>query len=157
VYAPRRNLDRSTPVNAAFDYRALAASADYLLASSYSESWITPGPVVSDGGYLSLLLYCEQISKRRIAPTLGALYQEWPARISRPTIGYTDEMGRMRPRRDVHTDRGETTFSYGLSHVVYYESPESLRSRVTTARSRGFHALSLFLLGHEPASFWDVV
>jgi spore germination protein YaaH len=157
VYATRRNQERSTPRNAAFDYRALAASADYLLASSYSESWIIPGPVVSDGGYLSLLLYCGKISKRRIAPTLGALYQDWPARISEPKVGYTDEMGRLRPRRGVHTDRGETTFRYRLSHTVWYESPESLQSRINTARSLGFQALSLFLLGHEPASFWDAV
>ena len=74
VYAVRRTATDVDDGAAAYDWAALARSADLVLASGYNEhSAVTsPGPVTTGAGFAAVAQYAAATSKGKIAPAMGA-------------------------------------------------------------------------------------
>jgi spore germination protein YaaH len=157
LYLPRRTRGAVTSWAAPYDYASLARACDYVLVGSYSESWASPGPVVSTEGFASLLDYLGGISKLKAAPTIGTLYEDWAPGARSPKVGLSDTVDSLGPRTVLQTRGGEEMFRYGDGHVVWYETPDGLADRVRAARRAGFRAVALFVLGHEPLFFWAAI
>jgi hypothetical protein len=141
----------------AYDWRALAASADLLLASGYNEHWSAsaPGPTMTSGGFAAttrraLVL----VGPRRAVPVLGAFGYRWTPGAPGRLISSTDA-GALRVRTGALTlfRDGSARFRLGADTVVY-ETAAGLRARAREARAAGAHWIGLFSLGREPARFW---
>jgi spore germination protein YaaH len=154
IYLPRRTGARALRWASAYDYPAIARAADHVLVSSYSENWETAGPVVSTTGYASLLRYLGSISKASMSPTIGTLYHAWSPGAHKPTVGLSDAVGRFAGRVHLASRGGEVGFVDRGGTVVWYETPQGIAARMAAARAAGFQSVGLFILGHEPLSFW---
>ena len=155
IYLPRRTATTVTSWAAPYDYPAIAAACDHVLVGSYSESWEHPGPVVTDAGYRDLLDYLAGISPTKLSPTIGTLSERWPPGAGKPVVGLSDEVGAFPGRVRVGAAGGEDGFSDRGGDTVWYETPQALVARVKAAREAGFSTVGLFILGHEPLSFWS--
>jgi hypothetical protein len=155
VYVPRRTDARGSTWSAAYQWGALADASDVLLASSYSESWEAPGPVVTTSGFSDLLSWATRFGPERIAPVLGAVGQRWAAGSSTPTIVPAAAAAAQASVLGVDSQRdGEASYVDGGA-VTWFETADGLRQRRAAAAQAGFGWVALFLLGWEPASFWD--
>lgn len=154
IYVPRR-ISTSSPSDwtAAFNYSALVRSSDLLLVSSYSESWDAPGPVVTTKGLSLLLDFVHKISPTKIAPTLGAIGQEWTKGNRYPIILSTRQSQAQSVGKTLLHSGGETGYAWG-DHTVWFESTSSLIDRLKAVKNRNFTWVALFLLGGEEDRFW---
>jgi hypothetical protein len=155
VYVPRRTGAKASAWSAAYQWGALSDAADLLLASSYSESWETPGPIVTSAGFDALLDFAAAYGTDRVAPVLPAFAQRWAPGAAAPDIlpaavaaARGDQVG-LATQRD-----GEASYLDGGA-VTWFETGEGLAQRRQTAGQAGFSWVALFLLGWEPASFWE--
>jgi spore germination protein len=142
---------------AAYDWRALAASADLVLVSGYNEHWSgsRPGPTMTSGGFASTTRRALALAgPRRAVPVLGAFGYRWAPGVPGRLISSTDA-GALRVRTGgppVVRD-GSARFRLGADTVVY-ETVAGLRARAREARAAGARWIGLFSLGREPARFW---
>jgi hypothetical protein len=144
VYVPR--------TGAAYDWAALARSADLVLCSGYNEHWAgsAPGPITTTDGFRSVAARAARIGG---VPLAGAFGYRWGARGGE--LIATVDAERLRRRlgaRGAHAD-GSVRFRAGRDTVVY-ESAAGLRARVVAARAAGARWIGLFSLGREPLRFW---
>ena len=86
VYVPRRTGAKASAWSAAYQWGALADASDLLLASSYSESWEAPGPVITTDGFSALLDWAARYGTDRVAPVLPAFAQRWAPGSTAPDI-----------------------------------------------------------------------
>jgi spore germination protein YaaH len=154
VYVPRRT---GSDGDQDYDWRSLARSADLLIASGYNEHSTSspPGPVVTTAGFGHVLDYAAAISRRSIAPAIGAFGYAWPAGGGPgQLISTTDaEALRSQSRAAVRSVGGDTMFRAG-GRVVFYQDIAMLDALAHLARGRGMRWLALFSLGREPDVFW---
>lgn len=155
VYVPRRTAERVTRSSAAYDWGALARSADLVLASGYNEhaAATAPGPVTTARGFRELLRYARRFSRSRVVPTLGAFGYSWPAgrRAGGGRLIPSYEADRARLEAPGGSRRVGGARTYELDgRVVWYETREGLAERARAARRAGFRWLALFSLGREP-------
>jgi hypothetical protein len=142
---------------AAYDWRALAASADLLLASGYNEHWSGsgPGPTMTSGGFAATTQRALALAgPRRAVPVLGAFGYRWAPGAPGRLISSTDA-GALRVRTGAHARLrdGSARFRLGADTVVY-ETAAGLRAGARAARAAGARWIGLFSLGREPARFW---
>jgi spore germination protein len=80
VYAPRRTDAPPVDSAAGYDWGRLSRLADLLLVSGYNEHYAggEPGPVATGPGFDDVVGYASSISRRRVAPILGAFGYAWP-------------------------------------------------------------------------------
>lgn len=155
VYLPRRTADRVTRSGAAYDWGALARSADLVLASGYNEhaAATVPGPITTSRGFRELLRYARSFSRSRVVPTLGAFGYSWPARAraggGRLIPSYEADRARLEAPGGSRRVGGARTYELD-GRVVWYETREGLAERARAARRAGFRWLGLFSLGREP-------
>lgn len=155
VYVPRRGAGRVTRSTAAYDWSALARSADLVLASGYNEhsAFARPGPVTTARGFRDVLRYAGRVSRSRVAPTVGAFGYSWPLVGGGPgRIVPSHEAERLRldaPRGSRRVGGARTYVSGGRE--VWYETRAGLAERSRAARRAGFRWIGLFSLGREPA------
>ncbi len=153
VYVPRP----FTRFGAAYDWPALAAAADLVLASGYNEHapGSRPGPVATAGGFATVLEHAAAVSRTRVAPTLGAFGYRWPRGGGRGKLVSTTTAGRLRRQCRLRGARKDGAVRFTCrGGVVVYESQSGLVARALAARRAGFRWLALFSLGREPAGFW---
>jgi hypothetical protein len=142
---------------AAYDWRALAASADLLLASGYNEHWSAsaPGPTMTSAGFAATTRRALALAgPRHAVPVLGAFGYRWAPGAPGRLIASTDA-GALRVRNGARTlfRDGSARFRVGADTVVY-ETAAGLRARAVEARAAGARWIGLFSLGREPARFW---
>jgi spore germination protein len=154
VYVPRPGGGEG----ASYDWRAIAADADLLLASGYNEHWAggRPGPVTTPDGFATVAERALRLAGAgKAVPTLGAFGYRWPRGRHGQLISTADAQ-RLRQRsgaRYVRTD-GAERFRAGTDTIVY-ETAAGLLARARAARAAGARWIGLFSLGREPAHFWD--
>ncbi|MDX6729561.1 MAG: hypothetical protein QOK49_4366 [Baekduia sp.] len=153
VYVPRPGPGGA----AAYDWAALAHSADLVLTAGYNEHWSggAPGPTTTTAGFARVVDRGLALAgPRKAVPLLGAFGYRWPARGSGRLIS-TVEADRLRRTQGVHgrTADGSVRFRAGGDTVVY-ETVAGLRARAAAARAAGATWIGLFSLGREPARFW---
>ena len=156
VYVPRRTSARPGYTAAPYGWASLSRTADLVLASGYNEHYAgsPPGPITTTAGFAAMLAYAGTVSRRNVAPTLGAFGYEWP---------YTGGPGRLIPATAAESDPlaaltgvysdGEVNY-LTTSGVVWSETAAGLLARASMAGDAGFRWLGLFSLGREPRSFW---
>jgi spore germination protein len=158
VYAPRRTAVPPTRFAAAYDWPRLVRTADLLLASMYNEHnrHGAPGPVTTTAGAGAVLRYASGISRRRIAPVLGAFGYRWPLAGGAATLVSSADASVLgaAPGTVVTPTDGEATFEAGGARV-WFETTAGLLSRARQARQAGMRWLALFSLGREPAGTVD--
>ena len=155
VYVVRRTATAASSRAQAYDWAALAASADLVLASSYSEHWETPGPLVTAKGFATFLTYVRAISRTKIAPILGAFGYSWTKGTSAPApIAASDAAAQGALVGEKTADGGNVaTYAWG-DHVVWYPTTRGLVAEAEGVRDAGVSWLALFSLGREKPQFW---
>jgi spore germination protein YaaH len=149
VYVPRPGPGEG----ASYDWRAIAASADLLLASGYNEHWSgsRPGPVTTTAGFAAVTDRALRLAgPRRAVPVLGAFGYRWP-RSGPAQLISTADAERLPGARSAAD--GVARVRAGADTIVY-ETAAGLRARARAARAAGARWIGLFSLGREPARFW---
>lgn len=155
VYAPRPTGVGSS---LAYDWHALARSADLLLVSTYNEHGPSgpPGPLDSSTGFASVLARGAEISRERVVPIVGAIGYAWPRSGRRALMLSVVEALRWRKRcratPRVAADGGSSYACRG--RTVHHPTTRGLRARARSVGVAGFRWLALFSLGREPLGFW---
>lgn len=169
VYTVRRTAGRPLRSAAAYDHRALARSADLLLASAYGEHSPSsaPGPLTTRPGLTRVLDYasqgdrplgrgCTPQSHGAGAASQGACPLGWWAPVL-GGFGVAWPLFGGGPGRVVSTDG----LPDGTDHVVrdgeviWYGTGAALRAQRDTVWLAGLRWVALFSLGREPAGFWN--
>jgi spore germination protein len=142
VYVPR--------TGAAYNWRALARTADLVLASGYNEHWGggPPGPITTSRGFAAV---ARRSARAGAVPLIGAFGYRWPEGELIATVD-AERLRRRLGKEGVHAD-GSVRFRAGDDTIVY-ESAAGMRARVDAARAAGARWVGLFSLGREPARFW---
>jgi spore germination protein YaaH len=149
VYVPR--------AGGAYDWKAIAAHADLLLASGYNEHWSgsPPGPTTTTKGFADVRdRALAAAGPGKAVPLLGAFGYRWaPGRAGR-LIGSADAAAlRRRTGAGGQVSDGSERFRVG-SDTVVYETTAGLRARAAAARAAGARWIGLFSLGREEREFW---
>lgn len=164
VHADRRRLavyvPRPTDVGSslAYDLEALASAADLVVVSTYNEHarGSSPGPLDSIDGFGHVLRRAAAVSRRRVAPILGAIGYSWPATGGGGALLSSVDGSRRRAHCRSGGRIADGTASFAChGQVVYYATGAGLRARARTVGAAGFRWMALFSLGREPRSFWD--
>src|ERR1039458_86120 len=139
-YVDRRSSNaNATEANGAYNYDAISNSADLMLPSSYSESWATPGPVVTTGGFANLLSYSSSFNTAHIAPMLGAIGQAWAPGSSEPSTIWSDLAATEQAEYGAQSESGgEASYEEPGGTVVWYENDVSLRQRLQAISASGY-------------------
>jgi spore germination protein len=149
VYVPR--------TGGAYDWKAIAARADLLLAAGYNEHWSLspPGPVTTSKGFADVRdRALDAAGAGKAVPLLGAFGYRWAPGRPGTLIGSADaELLRRRTGARGQVSDGSERFRVGADTVVY-ETVAGLRARAAAAREAGAQWIGLFSLGREPRRFW---
>ena len=149
VYVPR--------TGGAYDWKAIAAHADLLLASGYNEHWSgsAPGPTTTTKGFADLRdRALAAAGPGKSVPLLGAFGYRWAPGRPGTLIGSADAaaLRRQTGARGQVSD-GWERFRVGADTVIY-ETTSGLRARAAAAREAGGRWIGLFSLGREERGFW---
>jgi spore germination protein YaaH len=149
VYVPR--------TGGAYDWKAIAAHADLLLASGYNEHWSgsAPGPTTTSTGFADVRdRALAAAGPRKAVPLLGAFGYRWAPGQRGKLIGSADAAAlRRRIGARGQPSDGSERFRSGPGTVVY-ETTAGLRARAAAARKGGARWIGLFSLGREERGFW---
>lgn len=154
VYAVRRTATEVGDSAAAYDWPALAGSADLVLASGYNEhsATSTPGPVSTQAGFDELARYAAATSRAKIVPTIGAIGYQWSGGEGR-MLSSADAERRWPVGAEVGSADGRSQVTGSVR--TFFESAEDLWAREQAARRAGAQWIGLFSLGREPERFWE--
>jgi hypothetical protein len=152
VYAVRRTATDVDDGAAAYDWAALARSADLVLASGYNEHSATtpPGPITTQAGFDALAGYAAATSTAKVAPAMGAFGYRWSGAGARMLSSAEAER-----RSPVRAEVGSADGRSAASGSTYFESAEDLWARERAASRAGAKWIALFTLGREPERFWE--
>ena len=154
IYAVRRTATEVDDGAAAYDWAALAAAADLVLASGYNEhaATTTPGPVTTRAGFADLAAYAAATSRTKVAPVMGAFGYTWTG--GGATMLSSANAERRWPVR-AETGSADGRSVAAGSARTFFESAEDLWAREREARRAGARWIGLFTLGREPDRFWE--
>jgi outer membrane protein OmpA-like peptidoglycan-associated protein len=154
VYAVRRTATDVDDSGAAYDWPALARSADLVLASGYNEhsAVTTPGPVSTRAGFAALASYAAATSRTKVVPTMGAFGYQWTGSGAR-MLSSAEAERRWPVAAEVGSADGRAEIAGATT--TYFESAEDLWAREQEARRAGARWIGLFTLGREPERFWE--
>jgi len=154
VYAVRRTATDVPDGAAAYDWPALARSADLVLASGYNEHSATsaPGPVTTQAGFAAVAQYAAATSRTKVAPAMGAFGYGWAGGGARMISSADAERRWPVPAEPGSADGRRAP---GAAAPTWYESAEDLWARERAAAQAGARWIGLFTLGREPARYWE--
>lgn len=159
----------STSVNGAYDYAALAASANYLVIMAYDHHYngSPPGPVAPYGWVQTNVDQAlKVVPSRKLVLAIGMYGYDWiathttmsAATVSDAAAEILAKAHGVKPR--YVADISQNTFKYtanGVPHVVWYMGDRSAKARVALAESGHLAGVALWQLGDENARFWSVM
>ncbi len=149
-----------------YDFAALARAADFLSFMTYDEhNGVTPPGPVSGTPWMREAL---EFSMQGVPPekaTLGlpTYYHDWTGVGRLTSSSYTDAMTLAQdhgvtPAFDATEE--EMHFGYdarGVHHELWIQSPDTLRRKLLLMYEYGMKGISVWRLGFEDPSFWNLI
>ncbi|MZP28157.1 chitinase [Heliobacterium undosum] len=158
--------DTTSNWGGAFDFNAIGQYADYVQIMTYDEHYPggTPGPVASIGYVTKAVQYTmSTMPKEKILLGIATYGYDWYG-TSTKTVNYLtvpkllSQYGVTPKWDDVSKSPWfNYTDSYGRSHTVWYENPQSTGYKLDLVNQYGLGGIGIWRLGFEDQSFWDVV
>jgi len=159
-------LDYFRQWSGAYDFAALARAADFLSFMTYDEhNGVTPPGPVSGTPWMRQAL---EFSLQGVPPekaTLGlpTYYHDWTGIGRLTSSSYADAMTLAQdhgatPALDATEE--EMHFGYtarGIQHELWIQSPETLRRKLPLMYEYGLKGISVWRLGFEDPSFWNLI
>jgi spore germination protein YaaH len=159
-------LDYFHQWSGAYDFAALARSADFLSFMTYDEhNGVTPPGAVSGTPWMRQAL---EFSLQGVPPekaTLGlpTYYHDWTGPGYLTSSSYADAMTLAQqygatPAFDPTEDEMHFGYDvYGVHHELWIESTDTLRRKLPLMYEYGLKGISVWRLGFEDPSFWSLI
>ncbi|HEY8678659.1 MAG TPA: glycosyl hydrolase family 18 protein [Candidatus Dormibacteraeota bacterium] len=159
-------LDYFRSWSGAYDFPALAKAADFLSFMTYDEhNGVTPPGAVSGTPWMRRAL---DFSLRGVPPekaTIGlpTYYHDWTGVGQLTSSSYADAMTLAQtygasPATDPVEDEVHFGYdAYGTHHELWIQSTETLRRKLPLLYEYGLKGISVWRLGFEDPSFWDLI
>jgi spore germination protein len=151
----------------AFDYYALGKACDYVMLMTYDEhSQVSgSGPVASFPWVEKVIKYAiTQIPRHKVLMGVPAYGYDWNLSTGRAVaLSYTQVMNRAnRMGIDPSWDSKAKSpfFKYvenGASHVVWFESPHSLKPKLELIEKYDIGGIAIWKLGYEDNLYWKAI
>jgi spore germination protein len=150
----------------AYDFAALAKSADFLSFMTYDEhNGVTPPGSVSGTPWMRQAL---EFSLQGVPPekaTLGlpTYYHDWTGIGRLTSSSYADamtlaQMHGVTPSFDAVEEEMHFGYdAYGVHHELWIQSPDTLRRKLPLMYEYGLKGISVWRLGFEDPSFWNLI
>ncbi|NMP20824.1 glycosyl hydrolase family 18 protein [Sulfobacillus harzensis] len=160
----------SSSISNAYNYTALAKSADYLVVMTYDHHYSggPPGPVAPYGWVkTNVEAALKAAPAKKLVLAIGMYGYDWVnngAPGSAPTIPDVEAKAMAKsygvPIRYIAAE-SQNRFTYtakdGTSHVVWFMGDRSAKARVALARQYHLGGISLWELGQEDPAFWSAI
>lgn len=165
-----RDVDfRTGKWGAPFDYRALAASADFIVVMAYDQhtSATPPGPVAGYDWVRAAIVYAAtRVPPHKLVlgvPLYGREWVETPfGRISR-SMNY-ETLGPLLERPDIEKQWHEAWRTPWVqyrdepdTHTVWFDNRRSLEEKLNLAREFGLRGIAAWRVGIEGPDFWSSI
>ena len=159
-------LDYFHQWSGAYDFAALARSADFLSVLTYDEhNGVTPAGAVSGTPWMRQAL---EFSLQGVPPekaTLGlpTYYHDWTGVGALTSSSYADAMSLSQqfgatPAFDPTEEEVHFGYdAYGVHHELWIESTDTLRRKLPLMYEYGLKGISVWRLGFEDPSFWSLI
>jgi spore germination protein YaaH len=159
-------LDYFRQWSGAYDFAALAKTADFLSFMTYDEhNGVTPAGAVSGTPWMRQAL---EFSLQGVPPekaTLGlpTYYHDWTGVGRLTSSSYADamtlaQMHGATPALDAVQEEMHFGYSvYGVQHELWIQSTETLRRKLPLMYEYGLKGISVWRLGFEDPSFWNLI
>jgi spore germination protein len=161
-------VDVSEDVNGAYDYKALAQSADYLTIMTYDkhEESSDPGSVAPYDWVSKNLDEALNIvgNKEKLSLCIGAYGYDWPSEGEgevkymglREILALAEDKG-----ADIQWDEETKSphFTYqgndGVSHEVWFENGKSALEKGKLAKDKDIRGVAIWRMGFEDDEYWN--
>ena len=159
-------LDYFRQWSGAYDFAALATAADFLSFMTYDEhNGVTPPGAVSGTPWIRQAL---EFSLQGVPPekaTLGlpTYYHDWTGVGRLTSSSYADAMILAQqhgatPAFDAVEEEMHFGYDiYGVHHELWIQSPDTLRLKLPLMYEYGLKGISVWRLGFEDPSFWNLI
>ena len=159
-------LDYFRQWSGAYDFPALAKAADFLSFMTYDEhNGVTPPGAVSGTPWMRQAL---EFSLQGVPPekaTLGlpTYYHDWTGVGRLTSSSYADamilaQMHGATPAFDPVEEEMHFSYSaYGVQHDLWIQSTDTLRHKLPLMYEYGLKGISVWRLGFEDPSFWNLI
>jgi spore germination protein YaaH len=159
-------LDYFHQWSGAYDFAALAKAADFLSFMTYDEhNGVTPPGAVSGTPWMRQAL---EFSMQGVPPekaTLGlpTYYHDWTGVGRLTSSSYADAMTLAQtygatPAFDPTEEEMHFGYdAYGVHHELWIESTDTLRRKLPLMYEYGLKGISVWRLGFEDPSFWNLI
>ncbi len=159
-------LDYFRQWSGAYDFAALAKAADFLSFMTYDEhNGVTPPGAVSGTPWMRQAL---EFSLQGVPPekaTLGlpTYYHDWTGVGRLTSSSYADamilaQMHGATPAFDPVEEEMHFSYSaYGVQHDLWIQSTDTLRHKLPLMYEYGLKGISVWRLGFEDPSFWNLI
>lgn len=156
----------SSSISDAYDYQALAKSADYLVMMTYDHHYSggPPGPVAPYAWVrANVRAALKQAPAQRLVLAIGMYGYDWVNNGQASNAPTVPDAQAKRLARDYGSPiqylsaESQNRFFYtagGVQHVVWFMGDRSARARVALARRYHLGGISLWALGMEDPGFW---
>lgn len=156
-------------ITGAYDYTALARSANYLVLMTYDRhsDGSTPGPVAPYGWVQQSLSAALKVAPpHKIVLAIGTYGYDWPntgTASSATTLSDTEAKALARahgitPRYDRANSQNYYTYAASSGpRVVWYMGDRSASARVSLARTKHILGVAIWELGDEDPGFWTTL
>jgi spore germination protein YaaH len=151
----------------AFDYYALGKACDHVMLMTYDEhsQGSVSGPVASFPWVERVIKYAiTQIPKHKVLMGVPAYGYDWNLATGRAVaLSYTQAMNRAnRMGIDPSWDSKAKSpfFKYvesGAHHVVWFESPQSLKPKLDLVEKHDIGGIAIWKLGYEDNRYWKAI
>jgi spore germination protein YaaH len=159
-------LDYFRQWSGAYDFAALAKAADFLSFMTYDEhNGVTPPGAVSGTPWMRQAL---EFSLQGVPPekaTLGlpTYYHDWTGVGRLTSSSYADamilaQMHGATPAFDAVEEEMHFSYNaYGVQHDLWIQSTDTLRHKLPVMYEYGLKGISVWRLGFEDPSFWNLI
>jgi spore germination protein YaaH len=159
-------LDYFHQWSGAYDFAALAKAADFLSFMTYDEhNGVTPPGAVSGTPWMRRAL---EFSMQGVPPEKGTLglptyYHDWTGVGRLTSSSYADAMilaqaHAATPAYDGTEEEMHFGYNaYGVHHELWIQSTDTLRRKLPLMYEYGLKGISVWRLGFEDPSFWNLI
>jgi spore germination protein len=157
---------------AAYDYPALAASADYMLLMAYDYHWSTsdPGPVAPIGKLRDTAAYAlTKIPAKKLIWGVGVYGYDWPLALTGELDGKAESRTFLEANALVTSPGAESGYDTeaeapwvrytrdGKPRELWYEDRRSFEAKMDFVEDKKLAGFGIWRLGQEDPQIWSVV